>query len=381
MINNLYIKNFKSIKELECSLPQFTAIVGRNAAGKTNILQAIGVLKELVAGDQVDVVIGKITLLLAEILNKDSSDKMFNIKIELTDKEEKLYFLEVVLKLINGTAPANFIVDHEKLTVKKHDSEKVIIYERKDNQIEDGTGAKILITVDAKKLFVALFTNDEAQAVRDLFQNIVIPDSQLMDARESTAGITEENLTGLLIRLRHNEPQLYSEFEKVRGKLLPAFANITELASSSDKSNSLTQEEQYLVLFEEKHLRGQLSLKLLSAGDVRTLYIIAIAICMRDNSTLIFEEIENGIHQQRIEEIVNYLESISRVRNSQIIFTTHSEKVINRLALQEVLYIEKDPAKGTRIIPLDDHKELSHIHEILNKGGSLNDYLNITFGK
>ena len=86
-------------------------------------------------------------------------------------------------------------------------------------------------------------------------------------------------------------------------------------------------------------------------------------------------------NQVIIEDIINYLESISRVRNSQIIFTTHSEKVINRLAPQEVLYVEKDPAKGTCVIPLGGPKEQGHIEEILNKGGNLTDYLNVALGK
>ncbi|HAT9838153.1 AAA family ATPase [Legionella pneumophila] len=40
-ISNIKIKNFKSIEDLDISLPQISALVGSNNAGKSNILEAI----------------------------------------------------------------------------------------------------------------------------------------------------------------------------------------------------------------------------------------------------------------------------------------------------------------------------------------------------
>ena len=201
-----------------------------------------------------------------------------------------------------------------------------------------------------------------------------------MDSRDTVAGITENNLAGLLVHLRHQEPQLYADFEKVAKKLLPTFASITELTARPD-GTPVSGEEQYFILFEEKHLRGQLSVKLLSAGDVRTLYIMAVAMGMKTGGSLILEEIENGIHQKRIQEIIDHLEQIASVKNIQVIFTTHSERVINRLAPQKVLYVEKDLSKGTHLIALTDTKELTDIQGVLSKGGSLSEYLNANYSK
>lgn len=381
MIHSLTVRNFKSIKNLECTFPQFAAIVGMNAAGKTNILQSIAVLKELVAGDPVDPVLGKIILVPAEIFNKDTTDKVSVIGIELHDDESRFY-LEVSIRLINGNVPANFVIGHEKLEIIG-DDKRVLVYERKENhQIEDGNGNTMPISADPKKLFVALFNSPEASTVRQIFQKIQIPDPQLMDSRDTIVGASEKNLAGLLIELKHNSPQIYTEFEKVAKKLLPNFSSISETAATrTEPTNSPPSEEHYLILFEEKHLRGQLSVKLLSAGDVRTLYIMAVVIGMAPKGTLILEEIENGIHQKRIEEIMEHLRHLSHVKEIQIIFTTHSERVINRLAPQEVLYVEKDLAKGTSLKALSEVGELSYIQEVLNKGGKLSDLLSVNLGK
>lgn len=381
MINFLSVKNFKSIKQLECKFPHFAALVGKNAAGKSNILQSIAVLKELVSGDVIDAVLGKRVLVPAEVFNKDTSEKVSTISIEISDKEETSYLLEISFQLMNGNVPANFVISYEKLEVSRGGN-KIKIYERKEGQIEDSAGNPMIITADSKRLFISLFTNSEAQTVRDLFKNFQIPDPQLMDSRDTIVGIDEKNLAGLLIQLRHNEAQLYSEFEKIAKKLLPTFSSITELTQKIDSTSTPTDEEQYFILFEEKHLRGQLSVKLLSAGDVRTLYIIAVAIGMKEHSTLILEEIENGIHQKRIEGIIEHLESISHIKKIQILFTTHSERVINRLPAHGVLYVENDLSNGTRITPLDNNVQtLSHIQEVLNMGGSLSEYINVNLNK
>ncbi|GEM_PF-7079163 len=380
MINSLSIENFKSIKRTQIDFRQFTALIGRNAAGKTNILQAIAVLKELVSGESVDVAIGKRVLVLAEALNKDTQEKETSFAVEVSSTDETKYFLEIKLRFVNGNSPGSFIVAHEQLQVKQGDEPKATIYTREENHIGDAKGDSILITVDQKKLFVALFANQAAQSIRDIFQSVKIPESQQIDDRDAIAGVAQANLTGLLIQLRHNQPEQYSEFEKIAKKLLPTFVSITELSSRTDAPNSPTDEGQYLLLFEEKNLRGQLSVKILSAGDIRTLYMIAAAISMKGPSTLILEEIENGIHQQRIEDIIDQLESVSRVKNIQIIFTTHSEKIIDRIAPHEILYVEKDSSKGTRAMSLKSD-ELNRVREILSKGGTLTDYLNTTFSK
>lgn len=50
-----------------------------------------------------------------------------------------------------------------------------------------------------------------------------------------------------------------------------------------------------------------------------------------DNSLILIEELENGLHPVAVRAMVNYLENVARRRRHQIIFTTHSQDAIDEL--------------------------------------------------
>jgi len=47
MIKKLVIENFKSLEKLELELDKFNVLIGPNSSGKSNILQAISFLSEM----------------------------------------------------------------------------------------------------------------------------------------------------------------------------------------------------------------------------------------------------------------------------------------------------------------------------------------------
>ena len=69
MIESISIKNFKSIKLAEVNLPSFGAIVGNNAVGKTNLLQALSFIKDFALGVDLLVAQRKISLVPEELFN------------------------------------------------------------------------------------------------------------------------------------------------------------------------------------------------------------------------------------------------------------------------------------------------------------------------
>ena len=48
LINSIYIKNFKSIKEQNFQLAPITVLIGANGSGKSSVFQALAVLKGFV---------------------------------------------------------------------------------------------------------------------------------------------------------------------------------------------------------------------------------------------------------------------------------------------------------------------------------------------
>ncbi|HGH4633726.1 TPA: ATP-dependent endonuclease [Enterobacter bugandensis] len=55
-----------------------------------------------------------------------------------------------------------------------------------------------------------------------------------------------------------------------------------------------------------------------------------------DNSLILIEEIENGLHPVAVRLLVNYLTNVSKRKKLQIIFTTHSQDAVNELEPEAV---------------------------------------------
>ncbi len=387
MIESIYIKNFKSIKKSRANLPFFGAIVGNNAAGKTNLIQAIAFIKESVFGKDINLVQKKLSFIAPELFNLAEKVRDFSLNIILKDTENKRYSLETVIRLKeNEPNMPKLIVGGEKLAIVDEKGKDIqLIYTRDQiNKLKDEKNQDIPLAVDAGKLAVSLYRHPVALAAKRLFSNIFIPGSTLINFRQLTSNPDEEGLATLLVHLKRKTPERFEQFQTIIKKMLPAFSSIVELPALSpiidnnirnkahDSSNG---EQRFIVLLEEKNLSEALSMSLISGGDFRTLFFIAKAISIEDNSSLIIEEIENGMHPKRVRELIDRLSTISHHKDLQILFTTHSPGVINYLRPSEVLYVKKDIKEGTKFILLEESEQIVSISNVLKKGGDLTDYI------
>ena len=78
MIKTISITNFKSIKSGSTELPLFGAIVGKNAAGKTNFIQSINFIKNLVGYETIDKRSANPAQLAHEIFNFNKPSSEFS---------------------------------------------------------------------------------------------------------------------------------------------------------------------------------------------------------------------------------------------------------------------------------------------------------------
>jgi predicted ATPase len=186
-------------------------------------------------------------------------------------------------------------------------------------------------------------------------------------------------VASLLVDLKQKNGKDYESFQKVIKKLLPSFSSISEILAINEKPTS-ENEKLYLVLLLEKNviknIDQQVSMNLISDGDLKTLYLIALIFNSKADSSLIIEEIENGMHPKRIREMVQHLTNISTIRNIQLVFTTHSPVVINELKAADVIFVNKDSEKGSVISNIKDSDEITNIKGFLDAGGELSDYIN-----
>lgn len=97
---------------------------------------------------------------------------------------------------------------------------------------------------------------------------------------------------------------------------------------------------------------------LLSDGTLRVLSIAATLFSARDNSLVIIEEVDNGVHPSRAETLVNQILQIASARNLQVLITSHNPALLDAVpdkALGDVLCCYRDIITGfSKIMRLKD---------------------------
>jgi ABC-type cobalamin/Fe3+-siderophores transport system ATPase subunit len=377
MIQYIAIKNFKSIKDAQTRLPEHvSAVVGLNGVGKTNLIQSVNFVRSLVMGENTLAALTRIALTPKEIFNYNESSPEIYFGLVIADLSENKYLFEVTLQLVSETTNLqNLVVKHEALYKYREGDVREPVYRRDELKLSDQHNADIPLAVEADKLAISLYQNPDVLAAKGIFAAIAIPDQDAIEFRESIVKAGDKGLAGLIVRLRQKDPVAYDQFIKTVKRLLPTFSAVVELSPTQAQTGTPETEKPYMVLLEEANLKGRLSVKSLSAGDLRTLYIIASVMNLPPGSTFIIEEAENGLHPKRLTSLLDHLDMLSMKRDIQIIYSTHSPIVINKLKAEDVIFVEKDTSHGTRFHVLSDTEHVTNIKKLLEDGVPLAEYM------
>lgn len=100
------------------------------------------------------------------------------------------------------------------------------------------------------------------------------------------------------------------------------------------------------------------SVELLSDGTLRVLAIAAALLSAREGSSVIIEEVDNGIHPSRAHQLLETMRTQAQQRNIRLLLSTHNPALMDALpdqALGDVVFCYRDPAQGdSRLVRLSD---------------------------
>jgi predicted ATPase len=165
-------------------------------------------------------------------------------------------------------------------------------------------------------------------------------------------GLMGENLAAFLNTLKALDEKQFRAVEKALHYIVPSITGIDV------DVNSLGEVD--LWLFEGKI---RTSARIVSEGTLRVLGLLALT-GAKDSPTLIgFEEPENGIHPRRVRMIAELLKTRAAAGKSQLLVTTHSPLLADMLP-QKSLYVCKRVDGFTDISPLDTWGPLGRRSEI-----------------
>jgi predicted ATPase len=97
---------------------------------------------------------------------------------------------------------------------------------------------------------------------------------------------------------------------------------------------------------------------LLSDGTLRVLAIAAAMLSAKEDSLVVIEEIDNGVHPSRAKRLIASIRSVAERRHLHVLITTHNPALLDAIpdpAISDVVFCYRDPADGSsKLVKLAD---------------------------
>lgn len=340
MLRNLKVRGFKSIRDLSVDLPRMAVLFGPNAAGKSNLLDAvqalsrIGTLRTLadalgepIRGYPIEAFSfpsGGLTELLS------SRSARFSLEADLS-REKDTYRYRVEVEIAPGSGALS--VTDEYLSTLGKDGQpkgKAAIEEAEGDLRVRRKGKPARPKSEPLRQNYSLLSDPRRGA--PLYRDIERTRAELsgwrtyyLDPRVAmrTAqppsdvkdiGVLGGDIAPFLYRLRADRGK---HFEAVKRTLRSIVPSVEELAVDLDRKRGTLD-----ILIRQDGV--DYSSRIVSEGTLRVLALCAIAVNPWGGSLLAFEEPENGVHPRRLDLIAQLLLSLALEQGRQVVVTTHS---------------------------------------------------------
>ena len=376
MIKSIEIDNFKSLVGFNCTLAKFSCLIGLNGAGKSTILQAVDFLSQLMVGDM-DAWLDQRGWDKTDINSKLTKKRNIDFKVVIDDPlwGEIVWAGSLYRTKLTCTSESIKIDNHSILEVDDSNVTISVIehidasgspsknWHPRDISDQDSFPivleyqGSILSQLKTKQMTPPMAAvREQMLAVKSL--DLLSPDALRKKSRASgkDLGLGGEKLSAFLHELRQEKKdELLERLEQ----LYPALISFkTSSLKSGWKELSITERYKKTKLTSEaRHIND---------GMLRVMAIIAQT--LTGHEFLLFDEIENGIHPELVERIVQWLVDAP----PQILVTTHSPMILNYLddeiAKSGVLLVYKTAEGFTKVKPFFEIPDMAKKLEAMGPG-------------
>ena len=417
MLTSFRLQNFKSF-QAEAELPlngPLTVLIGANAAGKSNALEALRLLSWLAQGNKLgtiqhalsqkdQVVRGRVSDIFRRAQLRFSmgcslaaSDAPENLKIALELRADELHIVEERM----GASLGIPLYEMDQ-PAKGHGTEAGVAY----NNFSRGGNKPHLLVSDQMAVFTQLDSpasfhanhKRAQQAIpsacrtyQSVLGNILFLDpvpgkmrdfSFLADKRLAGDGA---NLSTVLFHIWYGENSLF--WSPIHERI----AQSSNTGPNPPKAVLDLRDEllSFIQSLPEQDIQGLTFLEgprsdvmvqlvesfggvnqnyeaaLLSDGTLRVLAIAAAMLSAPEGSLVVIEEIDNGVHPSRARHLLERIQSVAERRKLRVLLSTHNPAMLDALpdsAIPDVVFCYRDPASGdsrmTRLGSMPDAPEL-----------------------
>ena len=384
MIKSFIFENFKSFEKAELNLEALTSLVGTNSSGKSNAIEGIHILADIATGLDLSVVLDGTRSTDSYIRGGSKSCCRFKTSafklgclIDLDEKYDLYYYIkigtnkrvwvdeEALYKVKNGKTELSGgeKIFKTKSVVRESGDIRVEYNDKKTGRNPDILCMRIASVLAQLKTKLPQSTDRDRECLgyielvlnnlRKIFILNPIP-TKMRDYVRLTDNELKENCENI-------SPVLYHLCEDKQKKedLLRVIRALPE-NEIEDIGFITTQLDDVIFGLREKYINSSelFDAKKLSDGTLRCIAIVAAVLTSPQGSTLVIEEIDNGIHPSRVEKLIKNLTQLGEKRKIDIILTTHNPVLLNSYGKEQLLGVSvvyRENVKGTsKFVPFVD---------------------------
>lgn len=362
MLKQLILENWKSFRYAELPLDPLTVLIGTNASGKSNVVEALEFLQRIARGEDIKTALAgdktlssirggvewaarkpgnEFTLQALVSGYYDSQDYLYSITVE-TGKITQV--IDEYLILLKYTSNDSEEVIQEKLFQTNHPSSHSpsIIVEFDNIDIikpqEFRRNRSILSQLVGLSMKMVEAINIVSETLRNLFVLNPIPSKMRHFSRfsENIEG-DGSNLAGVLAALPDEQKT------EVESNLSTYIKHLPECDVKKVFAETVgILETDAMIYCEEEWKPGDITLidaRTMSDGTLRFLGIITALLTRPEGSQIVIEEIDNGLHPSRAQLLVKILREIGSKRKIDILLTTHNPALLDALGPEIVPFV------------------------------------------
>ena len=387
MLTEFTLANFKSYKTSRLPLGALTVLIGANAAGKSNAIEALRFLSWLAQGQKltnIQYAVNKADRIIRgrvdDLCYLRPSSFTIGCRLDATEWNQ----LDITLNVREG----ELHISSERIvgsTSQTPQIPKIPLYDL--NKPSEGIGTDVevsynnftrgknkprVICSDQMAIFVQLDTPARfdakyhrsqtiiPQTVREyqrVLQNILFLDPVPAKMREysfkSDKRLQEDgtNLSSVLFRLWNNQDNQQTILNFIQSLPEQAIEGLDFIFGPRDEVMVRLVET-----FGNKPRHCEAAL--LSDGTLRVLAITAAMLSATEGSLVVIEEIDNGVHPNRAKHLLTSIRDIAERRHLRVLLSTHNPALMDALpdaALGDVVFCYRDPQQGdSRLVRLGD---------------------------
>lgn len=376
MLSQMVVKGFKSLAKVEVTFPKLAVLFGPNAAGKSNLLDAVQALSRIgtarTLSDALSEPIRGYPVEafafpeggLAALLSQKSA--RFALDADLSIGRDR-YRYSMTVEIQPGSGSLGVQDEYLAALTQRGEPKGNPSIERVGQQLRVRRKSKPAhprqepLGLNHSLLSEPRLGGVEYRAIERCRNELSGWRTYYLDPRVAMRsarppadvrdiGVLGEDIAPFLFRLHAENPKYFEAVKRTLRSLIPS---VEDLTVDLDKRRGTLD-------IQIRQGGTDFSSRIISEGTLRVLALCAIAVNPWSGPLLAFEEPENGVHPRRLELIVQLLTSLAIERGRQIIVTTHSpllcEAVLRRgkISPEDIaLLTVRHGVNGTEVSPFN----------------------------